>query len=51
MAGFREAVAKCHMNDLDYSGLPYTRDNRQDGDRNVKVRLDRALEMISSWMC
>lgn len=43
MAGFREAVAECKLNDLGYTGLPYTWDNRQEGDRNVKVRLDRAL--------
>ena len=29
--------------DLGFNGLPYTWDNRQGEDRNVKVRLDRAL--------
>lgn len=28
MAGFGEAVADCNLNDLGYSGLPYTWDNR-----------------------
>lgn len=29
--------------DLGFNGLPYTWDNKQTGDRNVKVRLDRGL--------
>jgi hypothetical protein len=33
--------------DLGYHGLPFTWDNRQDDDRNVKVRLDQALG--DSW--
>ncbi|KAM0917640.1 hypothetical protein ACQ4PT_009125 [Festuca glaucescens] len=43
MAGFREAVEHCSFSDLGYSGLPYTWDNRQEGTRNIKARLDRAL--------
>ena len=43
MAGFQQAVADCGLSDLGYTGLPYTWDNRQEGDRNVKVRLDRGL--------
>lgn len=43
MEGFREAVDCCRFTDLGYTGLPYTWDNRQQGDRNIKVRLDRAL--------
>jgi hypothetical protein len=43
MAGFREAVDYCGFSDLGYSGLPYTWDNKQEGERNVKVRLDRGL--------
>lgn len=43
MASFRQAVDDCRFTDLGYSRLPYTWDNRQEGERNVKVRLDRAL--------
>ena len=43
MAGFRDAVDDCNLGDLGYSGLPYTWDNRKEGSRNVKVRLDRGL--------
>lgn len=43
IAGFREATEYCNFTDLGYSVLPYTWDNRQEGDKNVKVRLDRAL--------
>jgi hypothetical protein len=43
MAGFQDAVAECGLMDLGYTGLSYTWDNRQEGARNVKVRLDRAF--------
>lgn len=43
MAQFQDVVADCGFNDLGYSGLPFTWDNRQEADQNVKVRLDRAL--------
>lgn len=43
MEGFRDAVVDCGLMDLGFSGLPYTWDNRQQGDHNVKVRLDRGL--------
>ncbi|CAO2184128.1 unnamed protein product [Urochloa humidicola] len=43
MEGFREAIRSCDLSDLGFNGLPYTWDNRQWGDRNVKVRLDRVL--------
>jgi hypothetical protein len=43
MEGFREAVSICGFTDLGYIGLPYTWDNRQDADHNVKVRLDRGV--------
>lgn len=50
MAGFREAISYCSFMDLGFSGLPYTWDYRREADRNVKVRLDRALdlEMVNS---
>ena len=43
MEGFRDATEYCRFDDLGFYGLPYTWDNRQHGDRNIKVRLDRAL--------
>jgi endonuclease/exonuclease/phosphatase family metal-dependent hydrolase len=43
MMGFREAVDYCGFFYLGFCGLPYTWDNKQKGDRNVKVRLDRGL--------
>lgn len=43
IAGFQEAVADCGFLDLGFNGLQYTWDNQQDGNHNVKVRLDRAL--------
>ena len=43
MEGFRDTVDYCRFTDLGFSGLPYTWDNRQQGQNNVKVRLDRGL--------
>lgn len=43
MDGFREAVQMCGFQDLGFSGLPYTWDNRQEGIHNIKVRLDRGF--------
>lgn len=43
IAAFQEAINDCDLSDLGFHGLPYTWDNRQEGDRNVEVRLDRAL--------
>jgi hypothetical protein len=43
MDGFRDAVSFCGFIDLGYIGLPYTWDNRQPMETNVKVRLDRGL--------
>jgi hypothetical protein len=40
MEGFREAVSIGGFSDLGFIGLPYTWDNCQDGDHNIKVRLD-----------
>jgi hypothetical protein len=44
MEGFRDAVEVCGFTDLGYIGVPYTWDNRQQGDDNIKVRLDRGFE-------
>lgn len=41
MMAFRDALAVCEF-DLGFCGTPYTYDNHQRGDMNVRVRLDRA---------
>lgn len=43
VAAFQDVVSDCRLADLGYHGLPYTWDNRQEGGRNVKARIDRAL--------
>lgn len=43
MEGFRDVVMDFGFQDLGFIGLPYTWDNRQQGTRNVKARLDRGL--------
>lgn len=40
---FRECLEDCELVDLGYSGPKYTWSNRQAGEDNVKVRLDRAI--------
>jgi hypothetical protein len=48
MLEFREALDFCDVFDLGFSGIPWTYDNKQSGERNVKVRLDRAVAS-STW--
>lgn len=43
MNAFQDVVADCGFTDLGFKGLPYTWDNKQDGNRNVKARLDRVF--------
>jgi hypothetical protein len=43
MRAFREVTEDCGLQDLGFSGLPYTWDNRQEGSSNVKARIDRAF--------
>jgi hypothetical protein len=43
MTDFRSALSFCDVHDLGFTGVPWTFDNKQKGDRNVKVRLDRAV--------
>jgi len=43
MDGFRDAVSSCGFTDRRFIGLSFTWDNRQHGDNNIKVRLDRAF--------
>jgi hypothetical protein len=40
MLEFRELLAQCDLHDLGFRGRPWTFDNKQSGERNVKVRLD-----------
>jgi hypothetical protein len=48
IADFREILSHCDLYDLDIRGNPWTYDNKQTGDRNVRVRLDRAVAS-PSW--
>jgi hypothetical protein len=48
MADFRDILALCDVFNIGFAGAPWTFDNRQLGDKNVKVRLDRALAS-ASW--
>ena len=43
MRAFHETVDFCSFQDLGWRGIPFTWDNKQHGDANVKARLDRAL--------
>jgi hypothetical protein len=43
MQDFRDTMRFCDLHDLGYSGVPWTYNNKQEGMRNVKVRLDRAV--------
>jgi hypothetical protein len=43
MRAFREVTEDCGLQDLDFSGVPYTWDNRQEGISNVKAHIDRAF--------
>ena len=42
MGLFRDCLLACELWDLGFSGYPFTYDNGQMGERNVRVRLDRA---------
>jgi hypothetical protein len=48
MAAFRDCFQLCEVNDLGFSGLPHTYDNKRAGRSNVRVRLDRAVA-DNSW--
>lgn len=43
MRAFREVRDECEFQDLGWSGVAYTWDNRQGGEANVKARVDRAF--------
>lgn len=40
MVAFPDTLEVCELLDLGFAGLPYTYDNKREGNRNVKVRLD-----------
>lgn len=40
---FRECLEDCNLIDLGFCGPKYTWNNRQQGDYNIRVRLDRAV--------
>jgi hypothetical protein len=43
MLDFWEVLSYCDLHDLGFSGLPWTYNNMQRGERNVRVRLDQAV--------
>uniref|UniRef100_A0ACD5Y8K6 Uncharacterized protein n=1 Tax=Avena sativa TaxID=4498 RepID=A0ACD5Y8K6_AVESA len=43
MEAFRNTLSYCNLFDLGFTGPPWTFDNRQRDNRNVKARLDRAV--------
>ena len=43
MRSFHDVVDFCSFQDLGWRGVPFTWDNKQQGNANVKARLDRAL--------
>ena len=40
---FKEALECCHLQDLGFSGYPYTWSNKGPGEANTKIRLDRVV--------
>jgi hypothetical protein len=48
MIDFREVLSFCDLHDLGFKSLPWTYDNKQKGDHNVRVWLDRAVAS-PSW--
>jgi hypothetical protein len=49
MSDFRDVLSFCNLHDLGFKGAPWTFNNKQKGNRNVKVRLDRAVA-CPRWM-
>jgi endonuclease/exonuclease/phosphatase family metal-dependent hydrolase len=43
MRCFREVLSDCNLHDLGYTGLPWTYDNKQEGSKNVKSRIDMVV--------
>ena len=40
---FWAAMEECHLEDLGFKGFPYTWNNKQPGEANTRIRLDRAV--------
>ena len=49
MQGFHDALDFCGIKDLGFNGFPFTWSNRQPGDQNVWIRLDRGVATID-WI-
>jgi hypothetical protein len=48
MLDFREVLSHCGLHGLGFAGLSWTYDNKQKGNKNVKVMLDSAV-VSPSW--
>jgi hypothetical protein len=48
MAAFRDVLDLCGLQDVGFTGTPWTYDNKKPRPRNVKVRLDRGVAS-QSW--
>jgi hypothetical protein len=48
MIDFCEVLSFCDLHDIGFQGLPWTYDNKQKGERNVRVWLDRTVTS-PSW--
>jgi hypothetical protein len=48
---FREVLSHCDLYNIGFVGTPWTWDNKQKGQRNVKVRFDRAVASPSWSTC
>jgi hypothetical protein len=46
MMDFREVLSHCDLHDLGFTGLPWTYNNNQGGRRNVRVCLDRGVQIL-----
>ena len=46
MQRFREALDYCRLKDMGFNGFPFTWCNRQLGDQNVWIRLDRGVASV-----
>jgi exonuclease III len=51
MLDFKEVLSHCDLHDIGFIGLPRTYNNNKKGERNVTVRLDRAVALPrwSDW--
>lgn len=47
MANFRETLSFCDLHDLGYQGPSWTYDNKQQGNKNIRAKIDRAVASLS----